>query len=171
MTTQITFCTLPNRSRKKICSVCHTFVFDITGVRKHNTQNIMKETTAETVVNFAKFSMRTELIIMVYHSKFTTVLQEAVWQEIDENWWVTLKLKQLLLNWRAMSARNGKMQSWFHRKWNHEPSNQFLVQFYPQHKNIVVGKFLLPYLGEEINNFNTNNVIFVNNHFQILIGY
>ena len=85
VTTQITFCTLPNRSRKKICSVCHTFVFDITGVRKHNTQNIMKETTAETVVNFAKFSMRTELIIMVYHSKFTTVLQEAVWQEIDEN--------------------------------------------------------------------------------------
>ena len=55
------------------------FWSDIMGVKKHNTQNITKETTAKSVVNFAKFSMRTELIIMVYHSKFTTVLQEAVW--------------------------------------------------------------------------------------------
>ena len=54
---------------------------------------------------------------------------------------------------------------------DNEPSNQFLVQFYPHHKNNIVTKFLLPYLGEEINNFNINNVIFVNNHFQILIGY
>ena len=53
---------------------------------------------------------------------------------------------------------------------DNEPSNQFLVQFYPYDKNIIVGKFLLPYLGEEINNFNINNAIFVNNHFQILIG-
>ena len=55
---------------------------------------------------------------------------------------------------------------------DNEPSNQFLVQFYPHDKKKkIVGKFLLPYLGEEINNFNINNVIFVNNHFQILIGY
>ena len=39
---------------------------------------------------------------------------------------------------------------------DNEPSNQFLVQFYPHHKNIIVRKFLLPYLGEEINNFNIN---------------
>ena len=54
---------------------------------------------------------------------------------------------------------------------DNEPSNQFLVQFYPHHKNTIVRKFLLPYLGEEINNFHINNVIFVNNHFQILISY
>ena len=56
------------------------FWSNIMVVRKHNTQNIMKDTTAKSVVNFAKFSMRNELITMVSnHSKFTTVLQEAVW--------------------------------------------------------------------------------------------
>ena len=48
---------------------------------------------------------------------------------------------------------------------DNETSNQFLVEVYPHHKNIIVRKFLLPYLEEEI-----NNVIFRNNHFQILIG-
>ena len=38
------------------------FWSNIMGVRKYNTQNIMKETTAKSVVNFAKFSVRTELI-------------------------------------------------------------------------------------------------------------
>ena len=42
---------------------------------------------------------------------------------------------------------------------DNEPSNQFLVQFYPYHKNTIVTKFLLPYLREEI--------III----QILIGY
>ena len=42
------------------------FWSNIMGVRKHNTQNIMKDTTAKSVVNFAKFSMRTEFITTVF---------------------------------------------------------------------------------------------------------